>query len=486
VLPALSDIHAEQAHRSFYEFVKLMWPVLEPGRPFVDGLHIRLICDALEKVTRGEIARLLINLPPRHGKSNLVSILWPAWVWIDQPDRRWLTASYAQPLAERHSTDTRRLIESPRYQELFGHVYQLSSDVNQKARYENTHGGARIATSVGGGATGEGGDVLIIDDAHKIEDATSKTARETTIDAFTNTFSTRLNPGPGKAIVVVSQRLHQRDLPGHLIETGEYTHLCLPAEYDPNHPYLHPDDPRTEPGQLLWPEMCGPAELERRKATLGSFGAAGQLQQLPAPAGGAIFRRHWWRWYDVMPARFEQIILSVDLSFEGGITSDYSVVQVWGKVEGDFYLLHQERERADFRQQITLIETAVAWVETETNYSHNPAVCIEKAANAAAIITTLRGRVRNLIPIQPEGSKETRAVAISPTIEGGHVYIPGQPNAQASNYDKTRTPLWVQQFVDETAAFPAAAHDDQVDAMTQAIRRLSNPGPRIRVLGGRY
>jgi len=126
VLPPLNEVRAEQARRSFYEFVKLMWPVLEPGRQFVDGLHIRLICDALEKVTRGEIARLLINLPPRHGKSNLVSILWPAWVWIDQPDRRWLTASYAQPLAERHSTDTRRLIESPQYQELFGDRYQLS------------------------------------------------------------------------------------------------------------------------------------------------------------------------------------------------------------------------------------------------------------------------------------------------------------------------------------------------------------------------
>lgn len=359
-LPDPSALDAELCSRSLFHFVQHFWPVLEPSRAFVDGVHIRLICRALEKVTTGESTHLLINLPPRHGKSNLVSILWPAWVWTKHPGRRWLTASYAQPLAERHSTDMRRLIESPEYQRLFGHLYQLSSDVNQKARSFN-NSRPRPAAGSSSGTGGVFDLVCVVDD----KDVSSFTGRAT-------------------------------------------------------------------------------ADAGR-----------------DASAASGVFVA------------------------EGRITSDYSVVQVWGKVEGDFYLLYQERERADFRRQIDLIETALAWVETEPNYSHYPAVCIEKAANGAAILSALRGRVRNLIPIRPEGSKETRAVAVSLPIEAGHVHILGQPNAQASNYDKTRTPLWVQQFVDETAAFPAAPHDDQVDAMTQAIRRLSNPGPRIRVLGGR-
>lgn len=483
MLPHLNEIRAEQARRSFYEFVKLMWPVLEPGRQFVGGVHIRLICNALEKVTRGEIARLLINLPPRHGKSNLVSILWPAWVWIDQPDRRWLTASYAQPLAERHSTDTRRVIESPEYQELFGDRYQLSLDVNQKARYETTHGGGRIATSVGGGATGEGGDFLIVDDPHKIEDAGSRTALEATVECFDFTLSTRLNPGTKNAIVVVSQRVHQRDLAGHLIEQGDWTHLCLPAENDPTHPYRSELDERTEPDQPLWPEMYGPATLESLKATLGSYGAAAQLQQLPAPSGGGLLLRSWWKWYETPPARFDEVIISVDLSFSGGMHADFTVAQVWGKIESDFYLLHQERERAAFTEQMLLIERASEWVARELNYSHNPGIYIEHAANADAMFQPLRNRIPNVILIRPKGSKQTRAIAVSPTIEAGHVHLRGAPNAYNTTCDKTRTPLWTQQFVEECAAFPTAPHDDQVDALTQAIQRLNNPGPRVRALG---
>jgi predicted phage terminase large subunit-like protein len=483
VLPPLSEIRAEQARRSFHQFVKLMWPVLEPGREFVDGLHVRLICDALEKVTRGETTRLLINLPFRHGKSNLVSILWPAWVWIDQPGRRWLTASYAQPLAERHSTDTRRVIESREYQQLFGNRFQLSADVNQKARYETTRGGGRIATSVGGGATGEGGDFLIVDDPHKLEEGSSRTALEAANEWFDFTLSTRLNPGTENAIVVVCQRVHQKDFAGHLIDQGGWTHLCLPAEYDPQHPYLCEEDQRTQPGELLWPDMFGPAELEGHKKSLGSYGAAAQLQQLPAPAGGGLILRSWWKWYQTRPKRFDEIIISVDLSFSGAMHADYTVAQVWGKLESDFYLLHQERERAAFTQQILLVERTVEWVAREVNSPYRPGIYIERAANADAMAEVLRNRIGSIRLVRPVGSKESRAIAISPTIEAGHVHLPGAPNAHNTTYDKTNTPQWAQQLVEECAAFPTAPNDDQVDALTQAIQRLNRPGPRVRALG---
>lgn len=484
VLPGLSEIRGELASRNLYEFVELMWPVLEPGKPFNDGIHIGLICDALEAVTNGTTRRLIINLPPRYGKSNLVSILWPAWVWARHPEKRWLFVSFAQTLAERHSVACRRLIESREYQQLYGSAVQLASDANQKARFENTRGGARLATSVGGAATGEGGDILVVDDIAKIEEATSRTAREAVIDFFDYTLSTRLNDRRDGAIVIVSQRLHERDLVGHLLDRGGYEHLCLPAEYDPQHPYLSPQDPRRAEGELLWPEQYDRADLEELKRQLGPYGTASQLQQLPAPHGGAIFPRDKWRWYSPEHApTFDDVIISVDLAFTGGQHSDYCVAQIWGLKGADKYLIHQERAKLGFSDQVAMIQ-AVSRCTRETWTPHvAPAIYIEHAANAAALLDTLRHTIPSLIPVTPKGSKETRAIAISHQVHAGNIHLPGAANAQGTNYDRTLTPLSIQQLVDEAAAFPNAAHDDQVDALTQAITMLSRPGARLRVLG---
>jgi predicted phage terminase large subunit-like protein len=484
VLPAASDIRGERARRSLYEFVRLLWPVIEPGTPFTDGVHIRLICDQLEAVTRGEITRLIINIPPRHGKSNIVSIMWPAWVWITHPERRWLFASFAQSLSERHSATCRRLIESPEYQQLFGSAFALAADVNQKSRFENDRGGARIATSIGGAATGEGGDMIVIDDAHKIEDAGSQSARENVLDCFDFTLSTRLNDPRTGAIVIVCQRLHERDLVGYLLDRGGFDHLCLPAEYDPRHPHHSPLDPRTTPGELLWAERYGADEIAALKLQLGSYGAAAQLQQIPAPAGGGIFHREYWRWYhpDRPPRHFELIIISVDLAFSGSIRSDYTVGQVWGSIGVDKYLLHQVREHLAFTAQLEMVRDLTSWVAHHYPHADDPAIYIERAANADAMNDVLRREIPALILRRPDGEKTTRALAVIPQIEAGNIHLPGAPNAAEASYDRTLTPEWVQRLVDETAAFPHAAYDDQVDALTQAITALSHPSFRLRSL----
>lgn len=484
MLPAPIEIRGERARRDLYEFVKLMWPVLEPGAPFVDGFHIRMICDALQAVTAGEVRRLIINVPPRHGKSNLVSILWPAWVWVTHPHRRWLFASYAQALAERHSGACRHVIESPDYRQLYGHGFQLAADANQKSRFETNRGGARLATSVGGAATGEGGDIIVIDDPLKIEDASSKLALADVIRSFDLTLSTRLNNRQTGAIVLVCQRLNERDLAGHLLARGGWQHLCLPAEYDQRHPHISPDDPRSVDGQLLWPEMYGAADIAELKEQLGSYGVASQLQQLPAPLTGGIFAKDRWCWYDpAWPPRCEQVIISVDLAYTGNTGSDYSVAQVWGVLGADKFLLHQAREKLSFRGQISMIRRVHELTRERYSSAHSPGIYVEKTANGAALIDQLGKEIPALIPVTPRGDKVTRAMAVSPQVEAGNIHLPGAANASGTGYDPTCTPRWVQGFVEETAGFPAAAYDDQVDAFTQAITCLDQPGPRLRVLG---
>src|SRR5271168_477551 len=256
-------VERECAARSLREFVRQAWHVVEPATPFVPGWHIDAITDHLEAVTRGDIRNLLIYVPPRHMKSLLVSVLWPAWEWIAHPERRWLYSSYAATLSIRDSVKCRTLIESPWYQRFWGDRYTLASDQNTKTRFDNNRSGYRIATSVGGTATGEGGDRIVCDDPHNVQDAESDSVRKATLDWFDVVMSTRVNDPRTAAMVVVMQRCHQRDLSGHLLEQGGYEHLCLPAEYEgPGRvTSIGFSDPRKEVGELLWPEQFGPEEI---------------------------------------------------------------------------------------------------------------------------------------------------------------------------------------------------------------------------------
>jgi predicted phage terminase large subunit-like protein len=480
-LPSVAELQAERARRSLREFVGQMWPLVVPGEQFVPGFHIDAICEHLEAVTRGEIRRLIISVPPRHGKSLLTSVFWPAWSWLSRPELRWLYASYGQHLSSRDSVFTRRLIEDPRYRGPRGPGFSLTGDVNLKDRFENDRGGMRLATSVGGSATGEGGDILVIDDVHKIDEGQSRAALQRAIEWYEHTLVTRLNDPKTGVIVIIGQRLHEGDLIGHLLSQGGFEHLCLPAEYDPAHPYLWEGDPRTVPGELLWPQRYDLESLERLKRSLGSYAVASQLQQMPAPATGGIFKRGWWRWYPPGPPwpAFERIIQSWDLSFVGTPGADYTVGQVWGKIGPDRYLIHQVHERMGFTETIAAIHELTDWVGTAFPEHTSHSVLIERAANGDATIDVLRKEIPSVLPIRPKGDKLHRAHAVSPQIEAGNVYLPGQAPSGP------RSPLtlpWVGAFIDEAAAFPNAANDDQVDAMTQALLKLKTNGPQLRAL----
>jgi predicted phage terminase large subunit-like protein len=453
----ISEIDQELAMRQLREFVLQAWAVVEPSTAFVPGWHLDAICEHLEAVTRGQIHRLLISMPPRHMKSLAVSVFWPCWEWITHPERRWLFCSYAAGLAIRDSVKCRRIVDSPWYRRLWGDRLVLTGDQNEKSRFENDKAGYRIAIGVGGAATGEGGDRVVVDDPHNVREAESDTVRQGVLDWWDQVMSTRLNDPKTGAMVIVMQRVHENDLAGHVLQQGGYEQLKLPAEYEGDRVMtsIGWSDPRTEPGELLWPQRFGREEVEGLKRSMGSYAAAGQLQQRPSPAEGGILKRHWWKFYREAPAKFTEVIQSWDCSFKDTSASDFVVGQVWGRVGADKYLLDQIRGRMDCPATVQ----AVKRLTGQWPRAHGKLV--EDKANGPAVIAMLQHEIAGLIAVNPEGGKMARAAAVSPQIEAGNVYLP-DPNVAP----------WVTGFIEECAAFPNGAYDDQVDAMSQALVRL--------------
>jgi len=307
-------IEAEQARRNFTLFVKLAWPVIEPGTDYVPGWHIDAICLHLQALADGHIKRLLVNMPPRHMKSVLISTLWPVWMWLQDPSIRFLCASYDMPLAVRDNRKCRLLIRSEWFQERYGHLFQLRRDQNEKSNYENDKGGYRVATSVGGG-TGKGGDILIIDDPHPIEQKKGQLRREDVLDWFKDTWSTRLNDQQTGRMIVVGQRVHDQDLSGYILAGNageEWVHLNLPAEYDPgsacrtyvispsNDPYAWKgEDPRKTKGELLWDKKFPQEIIEKEKRVHGPLGYSALYDQRPVPAKGNIYSKDNARYFTI-------------------------------------------------------------------------------------------------------------------------------------------------------------------------------------------
>lgn len=404
-----------------------------------------------------------------------------AWVWASDPTRKFLCASYGERPAAGHALRTRWLLESPWYRERWGNVFALSADQNEKTRFSNDRMGHRISVSPGGVATGEGGDIIVLDDPHKIEDADSDALRDAAIDFFFGTLSTRLNEPRRGAYVVVGHRVHHADLFGQLLGQGGWDTLCLPAEYDPSHPFRWPADPRHEPGELIWPERTGREEVEELKLFLGSYRATAQLQQRPAPPGGSIFERSWLRWYDPdgpVP-HFDSIIQSWDLAYTDKPGSDFVVGQAWGRVGPDRYLLAERRDRLSFPETLAAVERFAEDVKRRFAHRGGQKILVEEAANGHALVSVLRRRIQGVVGRRPRDSKPARARAVAPELEAGNVYLPGLAGADGKSYDPARTPQWVQDFVEEVVAFPHASHDDRVDAMTQALLEPTKKQARV-------
>ena len=369
----LRDIERANCEESLYEFMVAAWKYVDPN-PFVHGWPLEAVAEHLQAVCDGDIRRLIINIPPRCSKSSMTSVAFPAWVWAQRHDSptsgpgvQFLTASFAQQLSLRDSVKTRRLLDSPWYQSLWGERFALTSDQNTKGRFDNNKGGTRLSTSVGSALTGEGGNCIIVDDPNAAQEAFSEATIQTTIDWWDSALSTRINDAKRGAFIVIQQRLAEDDLTGHILskDVGDWTHLCLPMKYEWtrhsvsitgwNDPRGCDDDgeplvlvdangrriPRDSAakdeltnkreGTLLWPERFGPKEIDLLERQLGPFAAAGQLQQRPEPAGGGVIKTDWWQpWELESYPPFDYIIASLDTAYTTKTENDFSAMTVWG------------------------------------------------------------------------------------------------------------------------------------------------------------
>jgi phage terminase large subunit-like protein len=492
---SLEAIQAEHCRNDFHFYIQKAWKIVEPGKNFVDNWHIGLICETLEAVTRGEVQNLIINIPPRHMKSLLVSVFWPTWMWTHSPEVRWLTGSYSELLATRDALKSRRIIQSAWYQQLFGDVFQLRSDQNMKNRYENDQTGYRLAFSLGGALTGEGGDIIVVDDPLKAQDADSEVMRERANEIYDGTVSTRGNDPKTTRRVIIMQRLHENDLTGHILEkmkeegANQYEHICLPTEYEANRFYssIGLSDPRESAGSLLWPKRFGEKENSAAKVDLGARGYAGQHGQRPGPQGGNIYQVEWWRngrnRYRYADVEKEVIArwLSWDTAFKDGADNDTSALTVW-ELLADYHLILRQASwhRLQFPQLASAIEEE-AWRWMYDGKLRG--IVIEDKASGISALQTIGQSAKAeicclLVAFQPgQTSKAGRARQASLWCERDCVWLP----------EPSKDVPWLFDFEDQLYKFPAARVKDAVDSMGQAILFLENllaEGGRARGRGG--
>ncbi|TCK59849.1 phage terminase large subunit [Seleniivibrio woodruffii] len=411
-------------------------------RGYRPNWHHKVLAENLTKLMHGEIDRLMVLMPPRHGKSELASVRFPAWFLGHFPQKRIIATSYSARLAEVFGRRVRDLAAGGTFGLVFPNL-RLKEGAKAANRWETTEGGGYVSAGVGGSITGMGGDLLIIDDPFKNqEEADSEVYREKVWEWYQSTLYTRIEKG-GKILVILT-RWHEDDLAGRLLQqSGEdWTVVSFPAVAEEEEEFR-----RT--GDALWPEKYSLETLKRMEKAVGSRVWNALYQQRPAPASGAVFRREWWRFYDELPAGLK-LFQSWDMTFKDSAGADYVVGQVWGVKGSEYYLIDQVRERMDFSQAVKALKALSA------QYPDAAAKYIEDKANGPAVISALKGSVGGLIAVNPRGSKTARANAVSPLIEAGNVFL-------------KRGAAFTQQLIEEAVYFPAGKHDDMVDAMTQAL-----------------
>lgn len=474
----LTDLELEEAELDreivaqggLKEFVPIVWSQLEPDTAFKNNWHVEEIAEHLEAVTRGELLRLIINMPPGAMKSLLISVMWPLWVWTFRPGFKWIFASYESGLSLRDARKMRNVIESTWWRARWPEVFIPVTASHSVKEFDSNKGGFRYSTSVSGSVTGRHADAQVVDDPIKPLDTeggsgATKVKLEQCLSWWRGTMSTRMADPKKCARVIVMQRLHQLDLSGAMLrheenQGEEYQHLRLPMRFESGSPSktIVGGDRRTKEGELLWPDRFGEAEVKLLEKAMQSRAAASQLQQRPTPDGGAIFKKEWFRYWGVPGSPFEELPKGMalhqswDCAFKGEATSDFVVGQVWGIAGKNAFLLHQVRGR------MTFTETCAAIVKVSAEFPTAWVKLIEDKANGPAVCNVLEGKVVGLKPVNPQGGKDSRANAIEPVYEAGCVWHPDP-----------KTHPWVEGFEEELTSFPAGVNDDQVDAMTQGL-----------------
>lgn len=465
------------AERSLHTFVQLAWPHARTAGPFVDNWHVKLICDHLQAVFEGKVRNLLVNIPPGLGKSIICNVFFPAWAWTRKPKYRLLMATYGEELTLRDSDDCRALIKSSWYQRLWGHVVKIREGGDNKRKFENTAGGWRLSTSVGGRGTGYHPSVILCDDLHKADHASSPAELQAAIDFWSGTLGSR-----GILVdcsrVLIGQRICRGDVSAHAISQGTFMHVCLPMEFEPGLMAKTPFgcDPRTQSGELLFPQLATQEKVDALKFMLG-WKASAQLQQNPTSPEGAIYdAKHFRRvrlagdqeWGRGLPrgmfelldiegnvvARFSPAecfwFQAIDYASKTGTMNDWTVVGTFAITPGgDLVVFHIHRERVKVPDQFKL---AMAMRQ------QFPFVSVQAVEDAAGGISVIQEGVDKGIDfhvLKATRDKVDRAGPISRYYAQGKVYhLEAEP--------------WLPDFETELLQFPGGVHDDQADVAAWA------------------
>ncbi len=496
----LLDLDRADQEESLYEFLKGAWHTFDSA-PWIDGWAVDAIAEHLQAVIDGEIRKLIINVPPRFSKSALCSVALPAWTWAQRksshtsgPGVSFLHASFRENLSIRDSVNCRRVIESRWYQDRWGDRFQLTTDQNTKSKFTNDKGGYRLITSIESkGSTGDGANVIALDDCNSAKEVESEAVIESTLDWFDGTLGTRLNNQKLGAFVEVQQRLGENDITGHILSKthGEWCHLCLPMEYEPERSYITTigwKDPRTEPGQLLWPERFGTAEVESLKTWLGEWRAAGQLQQRPEPRGGGVIKREWWQlWESDTYPMMDYVLGTLDTAYTLDRMNDPSGMICWGVFSesraqvnrmmdasgrpmdiGRTYsegvpkamCMHAWTDRYEFHELVQkVVKTCIA-MKVDLLLIENKAAGISVAQEIRRLYANEKFGVQLFDPKSQD--KFARLVSIQHLFQEGMIYAP----------DK----VWSDAVITQVGQFPRGKHDEYVDLTSMGLRHLRDQG----------
>jgi len=437
----------EKAQKNFLNFTKHIWP------EFIEGEHHKIIASKFDKLAKGEIKRLIVNMPPRHTKSEFASTLLPAWMIGREPKLKIIQTTHTGELAVRFGRKAKTLIDSPEYQEIF--QTRLREDSQAAGRWETAQGGEYFAAGVGGAITGRGADLLIIDDPHSEQDAMNMGALERAYEWYTSGPRQRLQPG-GK-IVCVMTRWNTKDLTGILLKnqsepkSDQWDIVEFPA--------IMPS------GKPVWPEYWKLDELESVKASLSLGKWNAQWMQNPTSEEGAILKREWWKDWDKehMP-KLEHVIQSYDTAFMKKETADYSAITTWGIFRHNedgppqLLLLDAIKERYEFPELRRVAKEQYDYWQPET-------VLVEAKASGLPLTYELRNMGIPVVNYTPSrgNDKHTRVNSVAPLFESGNIWAP-------------LSKQFAQEVIEECAAFPYGDHDDLVDSTTQAVMRFRQGG----------
>jgi len=438
----------ELARENFLEFVKLVWP------GFIAGRHHRIVAEKLELVAKGELKRLIINMPPRHTKSEFASFLFPAWFIGRMSEKKIMQATHTADLSIRFGRKVRNLMDTEEYRQIFPSV-KLRSDSKAAYRWETDEGGEYYAAGVGGNIAGRGADLFIVDDPHSEQDALSPTAMDAAWDWYQSGPRQRLQPGG--AIVVVMTRWGDMDLTAKLIKQSaidvkadQWDIVEFPAILDNDEP--------------LWPEYWKLEELEKIKASISLSKWQAQYMQQPTSDTSAIIKRDWWRiWGNEKVPRLQYVMQSYDTAFLKSQTADFSAIQTWGvfypKEDSppNIILLDAKKGRWEFPDLKRIALEEYKYWEPET-------VLIEAKSSGIPLTQEFRSMGIPVVNFTPSrgNDKHARVNSVAPLFESGMVWCPETS--------------WAEEVVEEVAAFPFGEHDDMVDAMTQALMRFRQGG----------